>query len=101
MGANNIIRQEVTKVRLNSHLAESCEPGIDVGERIFKHFAMLGVLGCFQLMEDPLPGEKHQIVLALPGELIRSKLRPGFIHCGESFGLLILNRLAFPPSRHD
>ena len=91
----------MTKVRLNSDLAEFCKPGIDVGERIFKHFATLRVLGLLKLVENPLPGEEHKVALALPGELLRSQLQPVFIHRGGGFCLLILYRLAFPASRHE
>ena len=91
----------MTKVRLNSDLAELCEPRIDLGERIFKHFATLRELGILKLVEDPQPGEEHKVALALPGELLRSQLHPVFIHRGGGFCLLILNRLAFPASRHE
>jgi hypothetical protein len=57
MGVKDIIRQQVTKVRLNSHLAQFGELRIDVGKGIFQHFTVLRVLGGFELLKDPLAGE--------------------------------------------
>lgn len=101
MGVKLIIRQEVTKVRLNSHLAQFGEPGIDIHKRIFQHFAMLRVLRCFKLLEDSLPGEVEPITLPSFGQLFGSKLRLGFVYAGNCFGLLFLYRFTFPPSRHE
>jgi len=89
MGVKVIIRQEVTKVRLNSDLAQFGKPRIELSERIFQHFAMLRMLRCFHLLEDPLPGEDKSILLPSLGQLFRSKLRLGFVHARNCLGLLL------------
>jgi hypothetical protein len=91
MGVKDIIRQEVTKVRLNSHLAQFCELRVNLYKGIFQHLAMLPVLSCFELLQDPFAGENEPIALSFRRQLIGSQLRPGFVHRGSCFCLLVLN----------
>jgi hypothetical protein len=101
MGVKNIIRQEVTKVRLNSHLAQFVELGTNLGARIFQHFATLRVLGCFQLLENPLLGEDEPIAFPFFRELRGGQSRPGLIYRRNRLCLLVLDGLALPTSRHE
>jgi hypothetical protein len=81
----------VTKVRLNRHLGELGELGVDIGERIFQHFSVLRVLGGFKLLQDSSTGENEPIAFAFLCQLRGGKLWFGFIHRGNSFSLLILH----------
>jgi len=59
------------------------------------------MLGCFELLEDPLLGEDQPIVFPFVRELSGGKSRPEFVYRRDRLCLLVLNGLAFPTSRHE
>ena len=81
-------------------LAHACQPRIELRERAFQHLAMARILRRLELLQDPTAGQVNRFFLLLVGYLLRCKSLFRFA-LGAGRGLLLLYRLAFPPSRHD
>jgi hypothetical protein len=61
---------------------------------------MARILRRLELLQDPTPGQVNRFFLLLAGNLLRRKSLFRFA-LGAGRSLLLLNRFAFPPSRHD
>jgi hypothetical protein len=63
-------------------------------------FAVTGVVGSFKLLEHMLAGQHQTLLLTLASDLGRSQWWLGWARSRHGFRLLLLDRLAFPSSRH-
>jgi hypothetical protein len=91
MGGQEHYTSESLKICQNTDLAQARDLGIENGESVFQHLAVVWVLGGLELLQYALAGQGQPQLLPLPGNLLRRKgsVRLGAWHCG--FRLLFFN----------
>ena len=81
-------------------LDQSGKLRVQVCQGALQDFAVTGVPGSFKLLEYMLAGQHQALLLTLASDLGRSQRWRGWARSRHGFRLLLLDRLAFPSSRH-
>jgi hypothetical protein len=88
---------ELHKVSRTQGLDQSCELGVQCSQSVLQHLAMAGILSLLHLLENMASRQQDCIFFLFRVYLLGCK---SLFRFGQSAGgcLLVLNRLAFPPT---
>ena len=96
-----VIRQAQGHARYTTGLDQSCDLGVQIGERVLEDFAVAQVPSSFELLQHMAAGQKQALASTMNGDLYGSKRGPGWAGSGKRLSLLVLNRFALPSSGHS
>jgi hypothetical protein len=77
------------------------ELGIQISQGAFEHLAVVEILYRFKLLQHTLAGKHETLLVSLGFQLLGSQPGTRLARWGGGFSLLLLDRLAFPASRHN